>query len=224
MSADNPASPLGGICSECGKTSMDLMVSSTGKKLCADCCDDLEGGLETVAVEQLGAGFLAQLCQECFVTSGDLLPTAEGRMLCPECYWKEESQRSTLGPEPTTSETSEVSPPGVSAPEADFEAETTAEIPPVKFGGRRPGTCDECGQSTLKRVPSFDGRLLCEGCIAGEEEGKSTLAMPTSSESGLSSAINNDEGICQACNQISTGLLVGSDGRRLCADCYIDHE
>ena len=41
---------------------------------------------------------------------------------------------------------------------------------------------------------------------------------------GLSSAINNDEGTCQACNHISTGLVVRSDGRRLCADCYIDHE
>jgi len=73
-------------------------------------------------------------------------------------------------------------------------------------------------------VPSFDGRLLCEGCIAGEEEGKSTLATFSLGEPGLSSAINNDEGTCQACNQISTGLVVASDGRRLCADCYIDIE
>ena len=160
MSAENPASQKGGLCTECGKPSMELMTSSNGEKLCPDCCEDQEGGKETVDVDQLGATFLSQLCQECFTTSGDLLSTAEGRMLCPECYWKEESQRSTLGPEPTTPET--LAEP---SPNADFKAETVTEIPPVKFGGSRPGTCDRCGTSVLKRVPSFDGQMLCEDCM-----------------------------------------------------------
>lgn len=206
---------LTGVCEECGKADTALLVSSGGDKLCEQCCNSQEGGLETVAVDQMGE-WASQLCIVCNAVSPDLLPTPEGRMLCPDCYWNEESQRSTIAPDLGAQ------PDDSDSPDSDFEAATIAEIPPVLLK-QSPGNCEACGKGALQRLPSSDGRLLCTSCITTVESGKSTFAMPTPAR-GLASAINRGEGTCQACNQISTSLVVASDGRRMCADCYIELE
>ena len=212
MTTDSTASNPGGICDGCGKSSgAELMPSSSGDMLCPDCCDDEEGGQETIAFDQLANGVLSTSCQSCGALNPDLLTTADGLKLCSECYWQQESQRTTLvsttpdeGPESTD----------------DFDAATLAEIPPIRPQTGGPGTCEECGKGTLKRLPVSDGRLLCERCVWEVEQSQSTLAMNDVDGADADSVT----GTCEGCEKADTSLLEVADGRRLCADCYIEQQ
>lgn len=192
------------------------MPSSGGEMLCPDCCDNEEGALETISADQLGEGLLGSLCQSCGTPTPDLLTTADGLRLCSECYWREESQRTTL-----VSSEPEGDGDSVESPE-DFNAATLAEIPPVRPRTAGPGTCEECGKGTLKRLPVSDGRLLCERCVWEAEQAQSTLAM--NDFDGQAGAAVTTAGTCQSCGKTDASLLDASDGRKLCADCYIEQQ
>ena len=176
--------------------------------------------METIAADQLlEGGILSQLCQSCGSISPDLLTTADGLKLCSDCYWNEESQRTTM----VSGETAESDAPPV---EEDFAAATVAEIKPMMptLPGRiGPGTCEECGKGTLKRLPASDGRLLCERCVWEAEQEQSTLTMDSAGQPP-GATMETTTGTCEVCGKTDTALVETADGRQHCADCYIEQQ
>lgn len=221
MTTGSESSKPGGICAGCGKeTGAELLASSSGTMLCPACCDEEEGGMETLAADQLfEGGILSQLCQSCGCISPDLLTTADGLRLCADCYWKQESQRATVVPgEEAESDAKPV--------EEDFTATTVAAIEPTMPtlpGPIGPGTCEECGKGTLKRLPASDGRLLCERCVWEAEQDQSTLTMDPSGEPP-GTAVETTTGTCEICSKTDTALVETADGRKHCVDCYIEQQ